>query len=137
MITPSILNQEQRLNFFPSITKQYIHFESAIYHFFRLFCGDYDGGFWEFVELDNGGKFLFPKGEKTWNISNPYNHASFELSAEAAGVCITLVTYSFYAMTAWEKGDQEEVDKLAKLEQQLYQYAMQLDEFNRIECILD
>jgi hypothetical protein len=137
MITSSILGQDDRLRFFPSITKQYIFFEQAIYHFFEKMCEDYDGAYWEFVELDNGGKFLYPLGKETWFLINANTQESHELSAIAAGICVTLVTLSYYAMSAWERGDQEELNKLSNLEHQLYQFSIQGDEAEAIRAIVD
>nr|WP_012219826.1 antirestriction protein [Vibrio sp. 23023]ABX77014.1 Hypothetical protein BMSA_0028 [Vibrio sp. 23023] len=137
MITSSILGQDDRLRFFPSITKQYIFFEQAVYHFFEKMCEDYDGAYWEFVELDNGGKFLYPRGKDIWHLVNSTTQESHDLSAEAAGICVTLITLSYYAMNAWEQEDQIELNKLAILEQQLYQYAMQLSEADNIRNIIN
>ncbi|HFQ5361928.1 TPA: hypothetical protein ACGVAY_004333 [Vibrio vulnificus] len=61
MITASMVPAEERLNFFPSITKQYVHFEQAVFYFADLCIENYRGGYWEFVALSNGGLFCYPK----------------------------------------------------------------------------
>ncbi|WP_099609458.1 antirestriction protein [Vibrio coralliilyticus] len=100
-------------------------------------CCEYTGGYWEFIELENGGKYLYPVGDKALKVSNPNNYSAHVMSAKAAGICVTLITLSFYAMKAHERGDDEERDKLATLEYKLYQYARELDEFSSIRSIID
>jgi hypothetical protein len=67
--------------------------ESRIYDQFREIAPGYDGGFWEFVDLSNGGGYLAPAGE-TFLIDQPSNYFQGTVSADAAGVIVTLYVLS-------------------------------------------
>ncbi|NMU18475.1 antirestriction protein, partial [Vibrio parahaemolyticus] len=49
MITASIVPTQERPNFYPSMTSNYLTVEQAVYHFSDQFLPDYSGGYWEFV----------------------------------------------------------------------------------------
>ncbi|MCX4136411.1 hypothetical protein O4N80_24035 [Vibrio parahaemolyticus] len=51
MITASIVPTQERPNFYPSMTSNYLTVEQAVYHFSDQFLPDYSGGYWEFVTL--------------------------------------------------------------------------------------
>ncbi|CAH1592505.1 Antirestriction protein (plasmid) [Vibrio harveyi] len=137
MITASIVPTEERFNFFPSITKQYVHFEQAVFYFADLCIENYHGGYWEFVALSNGGLFCYPKTNETLTLTNSMNYANVTLSNEAAGICIMLMTLSRYSLIAWEQGDQEEVERFAQLHNQLDMFARDHEEWSSIAIFID
>lgn len=69
-------------------------FESAVYDFMRRFSPDYRGGFWDFVELSNGGFYMAPQHEGTFRFSVDTNGYEGEMSPEAAGITVCLFAYS-------------------------------------------
>lgn len=136
MITTSIVSIEDRVNFFQSITKQYVWFQEAIFHFCKLHCSEYRGGSWQYVELDNGGKFLYPVDcPDLMNVTNQ-NKLSLQLSNEATGIYITLLTYRFYAFTAWNQNDIQEMNNIALLEKKLTDFAKQHADYESIMSLL-
>ena len=137
MITASIVPIEERLNFLPLITKQYLYFEQAIYYFADKFIQDGHSAYWEFSTLSNGGKFCYPKASSTLTLSNAMNYQTVTLSAEAAGICIMLVVFSHYSMIAYEQGDDVELERFAQLHSQLDDYARLHSEWSKIGRFID
>lgn len=137
MITASMVSAEERFNFFPSITKQYVHFEQAVFYFADLCIENYRGGYWEFVALSNGGLFCYPKTNETLTLINSMNDANVTVSSEAAGICIMLMALSRYSLIAWEQGDQREMERLAQRHNQLDEFARDHEEWPSIAIFID
>lgn len=136
MITAKIVQENKRLNFLPSISNEYIKFEGMIYHYMEVHATNYDSGYWEFVELSNGGKFLYPTNDKPFRLINSMNHFDDELSPEAAGICITILLLSDMCMAWYQKGSELSAwynDLFLKLNQ----YALQHNEASKIQSFLD
>ncbi len=68
-------------------------FEGAVYDFMRRFAASYDGGYWRFYELSNGGFYMAPDGGP-FRISVDTNGYEGEMSADAAGVTVCLFACS-------------------------------------------
>jgi antirestriction protein len=68
-------------------------FEGAVYDFMRRFAADYDGAYWQFYELSNGGFYMAPDGGP-FRISIDTNGYEGEMSADAAGITICLFACS-------------------------------------------
>jgi hypothetical protein len=105
-ITATRVPDTKRLEFLPRhFGRLMLKVENYIYNRFRVLCPAYSGGYWEFHDLSNGGCYLAPSGER-YHIVQPGNHFDDTVSADAAGIIITL-----YAMSelAFEYGDRVEV----------------------------
>lgn len=129
--------QLRNVSTFPSITKQYVHFEQAVFYFADLCIENYHGGYWEFVALSNGGLFCYPKMSGILTLTNSMNYADVTLSNEAAGICIMLMVLSHYSLIAWKQGDQKEVERFAQLQQQLNEFALDHTEWLEIAKFID
>lgn len=58
-------------------------------------CEVYQGAFWEFSKLTNGGAFIWPEmSEISLDMFNPHNGNDDRLSPEAAGIAICLMSYN-------------------------------------------
>ena len=68
-------------------------FEGAVYGFMRQFAADYDGGYWRFYELSNGGFYMAPDGGP-YRLSVDTNGYEGEMSADAAGITVCLFSCS-------------------------------------------
>ena len=68
-------------------------FEGAVYDFMRRFAPDYDGGYWQFYELSNGGFYMAPDG-RPFRVSIDTNGYEGEMSADAAGITVCLFACS-------------------------------------------
>jgi Antirestriction protein len=69
-------------------------FEGAVYDFMRRFSPDYRGGFWDFIDLSNGGFYMTPQHEGTFRFSVDTNGYQGEMSSDAAGITVCLFAYS-------------------------------------------
>ena len=69
-------------------------FEGAVYDLMRRFSPDYRGGFWEFIELSNGGFYMSPQHEGSFRFSVDTNGYEGEMSPDAAGITVCLFAYS-------------------------------------------
>jgi hypothetical protein len=66
--------------------------EQAIYAFMGRFVSDYDGGYWEFYELSNGGFYMAPRMAPV-KFSVDSNGYAGHLSADAAGITVCLFAF--------------------------------------------
>ena len=90
----TLVADDQRLDFLPRhFGTLMLNVENYIYNRFDALCPDYDGGYWEFYELSNGGCYLAPRGEQ-YRIQQPNNHFDEVVNADAAGIIITLYAMS-------------------------------------------
>ncbi|EPF0316200.1 antirestriction protein [Enterobacter chuandaensis] len=131
------LPDEQRITFWPQHSgsiPQWIILEPTVFAWMDRFCSDYSGGIWNFYSLSNGGAFMAPQanedaGEK-WSLFNTLNGNGGELSAEAAGIAVCLMTYSHHACRT-------ECDAMTEHFYRLRDYALAHSESSEIMRIID
>ena len=74
-----------------------IHFplklEPVIYGITEKMAEDYDGGYWEFYTLSNGGFYMAPAGDHVFRVACD-NMFEGDLSADALGITSCLYAYS-------------------------------------------
>lgn len=126
---------EQRIAFWPQhfgCIPQWITLEPRIFAWMDRFCADYSGGIWNFYTLSNGGAFMAPEAEsdERWTLFNTMNGNSEELSAEAAGIAVCLMTYNHHAMRT-------ECDAMTEHYYRLRDYALNHPECRTIMHIID
>jgi hypothetical protein len=68
--------------------------ESAIYDFMAEHARAYRGGFWNFFELSNGGFYMAPVGQGTFDVHIEGNGFEGAMSADAAGIAACLFAFS-------------------------------------------
>ena len=66
--------------------------EPYIFHLTSSQAQNYNGGYWDFYKLSNGGFYMAPDGER-YQVSCP-NYYRGELSGDALGIVSTLCAYS-------------------------------------------
>lgn len=101
MIIQRIVPENERFDFYPSITKKYIFFESYSYLLSERYIVDFNGGCYEFVDLvgDNHQvveRFVYSTtSEGKVRLVNVDNYADVTQSEEGAGLalfmCIILI----------------------------------------------
>ena len=58
-----MVTEEDRVDFFPKhCARAFLMFESHVYNWMRRLCPNYDGVFWQFYELSNGGFYMASAG---------------------------------------------------------------------------
>ena len=93
-ITATQVPAHQRLRFLPRHFGRYLMtVEGRIYDQMGELAAGYTGGYWEMMELSNGGGYLFPTGEPLL-IEQPSNDFRGTVSADAAGIIVTLYVLS-------------------------------------------
>ena len=91
VIIATIVADDNRLDFYPSyFGKYYLAGENLLYVMARRFLKDYQGGFWNFYTLSNGGVFAALNTDKPQYFIVADNYFSEHMSAEAAGITLTL-----------------------------------------------
>ena len=89
------VEDSQRLTSLPRhFGDRLLAFEGAVYDFMRRFSPDYRGGFWDFIELSNGGFYMSPEHEGTFRFSVDTNGYQGQMSPDAAGITVCLFAYS-------------------------------------------
>lgn len=128
---------EQRVAFWPGhfgSIPQWIILEPTVFAWMDRFCTDYHGGIWNFYTLSNGGAFMAPEAsgddDGKWALFNSMNGNGAEMSAEAAGIAVCLMTYSHHAMRT-------ECDAMTGHYYRLWDYALNHAECNAIMHIID
>ena len=94
-VTRELVPEDQRLH----ITERLfgIHFplriEPVVFSITERMAEDYNGGYWDFYTLSNGGFYMAPSTEDTFNVccDNQYQGS---LSADALGITACLYAYS-------------------------------------------
>lgn len=105
--------------------------EGDIFNLMDKMCEVYQGAFWEFSMLSNGGAFIWPDMlETSLHIFNPHNGNEAELSPEAAGIAVCLMAYSIWSFKT-------ESEVLVEYFYQLRDYAMQHPEQAQIFRLID
>lgn len=66
-------------------------------------CKEYDGGYWEFVELDNGAFFIYPDFGGVKPCSCAENWANGELDGRTLGVICTMLALNQMSWMFYEK----------------------------------
>ncbi len=137
VLAATIVLDEQRVEFWPQYfgnIPQWIILEPNIFTWMDRFCADYSGGIWQFYTLSNGGAFMAPEvnvdTDEKWSLFNAMNGNGGELSVEAAGITVCLMTYSHHAMRT-------ECDAMTEHYYRLRDYALNHAECRAIMHIID
>jgi hypothetical protein len=68
--------------------------EYAVYAFMRKLANQYTGGYWNYLELSNGGFYMAPTHETLFNVCVDTNGFEGQMSADAAGITACLFALS-------------------------------------------
>lgn len=98
-LTCSLVPEDRRLDFLPAQYGQaMLVVEHSIYSAAGHVIPDYRGGMWDFFEISNGGGFMAPQRSAAVRMEVPGNGYSGEMSAQAAGIVVTLTALSHLSM---------------------------------------
>lgn len=106
-IVATVVPDGLRLRFLPKhFGASMMRAEAAVYDSMGAICCSYHGGFWNFIELSNGGCYLQLQGEGTLPISvSMGNDFSGELSHDAASITATLFALNRLIQQGLERFD--------------------------------
>lgn len=71
--------------------------EAVVFAYMRELVECYQGGYWEFYDLSNGGFYMAPTGSESLRVTVTDNYYEGELSADAAGIVACLFAYNYVA----------------------------------------
>lgn len=85
-----------RSNFLPNHAgPQFLRYEMLTFDIMGKVCAEYHGGMWDFFELSNGGFYMAPDSEKRFRLVWEDNWFDGEMSADAAGIGVSLMAQSW------------------------------------------
>jgi len=91
--------EEARIEFLPRhFGRQMLIVERAVYAHLENLCADYNGGYWHYFDLSNGGCFMAPSEARGYSMRVEGNGFSGKLDAECAGIVATLFALSHLSM---------------------------------------
>jgi hypothetical protein len=71
----------------------FLAIENAVYYFANNLSPDYQGGYWDFYTLSNGGFYMTPSGTDSYHLSCD-NFFEGDLLANAFGITCCFYAYS-------------------------------------------
>ena len=86
------ITDEQRFCFTSKLfgERAFLEGEIAVYQWMRQLYTTYNGGYWRFFSLSNGGYFMQPDVDDTLHLVWPLNWSDEVVSAQAAGIVATM-----------------------------------------------
>lgn len=89
----------KRSEFLPRfVGNKYASYETSIYNFLSRVCPQYNGGYWKFCTLSNGGFYMELSKEGLLEIEQPLNYYKGKMSADAASIAVNLYVLCDYAI---------------------------------------
>ncbi|WP_265495157.1 antirestriction protein [Providencia heimbachae] len=128
-----VKNEQARLKFLPSKLGRYcIAFENAVFNWMDRNALAYNGGFWDFYDLSNGGFYLQPP--KGYMITTP-NGFMGDVTAQEAAIIVTLMMLSHFSFVTYEKGQQEDCERISAYFHQLRDFIFTLPPESQIKIL--
>lgn len=78
--------------------------ELAIYKFAESLSSEYNGGYWHFYALSNGGFYMAPDDDQPFDVCSE-NGWEGKLSADAFGIVVCLYAYSHLSFAEGDFGE--------------------------------
>ncbi len=104
-ITSTQVPDNQRPSFIVGkIGNLFIPFEQEVYRTAGAYS-QYEGGYWEFHQLSNGGFYMAPDNDTLYHFENTENYSDVDLSSEALGIVACLYAFSRMSFTYASLGD--------------------------------
>jgi hypothetical protein len=97
-IEKTLVPANERLDFLPHFTgNHFMTYESMIYTKMGEFAPEYNGGFWDYYTLSNGGFFMSLDEDKRFSVDCASNYYQGEMSAEALSIGVNLLVQNAFA----------------------------------------
>jgi hypothetical protein len=104
--------------------------EHAIYDMMGRVCDDYDGGYWDFFELSNGGFYMAPHIERLLHLQWPDNGFDRVVDTRTAGIIVCAMTFNHLSFRP--RGE-----RFGKAYEQLADFIAQHEDAGIIHAALD
>lgn len=112
----------------------YLRFEQLVYALTDHHSPDYNGGYWKYYQLSNGGWFICPPAGE-YAVQNPENFYDGRMSGEALGIAICMIALSRLAFAA--VGRETVAEKLSEDFHRLRDFALDHAEAGEIMRFTD
>lgn len=90
-IHATVVPGDERMRFLPRVFgRRFMQGEATIFTWMRRLCADYNGGYWDFVDLSNGGFYLRLVTDKPLKLYVEGNGFDGEFSADAASIVVCM-----------------------------------------------
>lgn len=131
-VTATKVTQSRRIKMLPKYfgERLMVHTEHAIYDTLQELAPEYNGGFWHYFELSNGGFYMSPDLHISFDVTVNENGFSDTMSADAAGITACLFTYSQLA-------NAKNSEQLSNLYHLLREFALDHPESAKILAAID
>ncbi len=107
-----------------------MHGEARVFDTMRRLSPKYSGGLWHFYTLSNGGYYMAPNTEAPMHLSVSGNWFEGEMSADAAGIVVTLFALSALSIETY-------IERIGDLFHLLRDYAADHPEARLILAAID
>lgn len=104
-----------------------LNLEPLVYTFAERLSSDYDGGYWVYYTLSNGGFYMAPDSEQAFHVICDNGYEGM-LPADALGITVCLYAYSHLSFSK----DQEFAEVCAQQYHWLRDYMLDLPESSAI-----
>lgn len=108
----------------------FLEFESLVYQNMDAISKDYKGGYWEYIELSNGGFYMSLRCTSQFHVQVSSNGFVGDLSADAASIIVNLYVLCRLA-------NSYELDYLSEMFYALREFACEHFESNAILRAID
>lgn len=122
---------KNRLEFLPYyVGNKFLQYENLVYDHMRKASKQYDGGYWEYYSLSNGGFYMELQEDGSFEMECISNYYNGKMSAEAASIAVNLCVQNVFA---W----QVDPEKFSDAFHHLRHYASQHAEAREIFGFID
>ena len=112
----------QRMGFLPKyLGRAHVQFQSHVYVFAHQLIKGYDGGYWEFYHLSNGGFLMEWNNSNNMTINSP-NGSCAEVDTDTASIVLNLMVLSDLSFTLLN--DTNTLDKVVHCFNALREFAL-------------
>ncbi|EAY4772597.1 antirestriction protein [Salmonella enterica] len=134
-----VINVEEsdRLSFLPYLFgDDFMIAEMHVYALASKMITGYEGGFWHFIRLPDGGGYMMPDGDR-FHLVNSENWFDHTVSADAAGIILTSLAINRRMWTHHECGNTALTRLFQMRDAQLWSHIEFHPECNAIYAALD
>ena len=125
----------RRLYFLPHyLGRAHAAFQNRLFYFAKQLLEPYDGGYWEFYHLSNGGFVMALDDDEAITVNSP-NGSSAAVDAETASIVVCLMTLSDLSFTLQVNSD--ELHKVVTSFHALRELALEHSSSNTILKLID
>ena len=125
----------QRLYFLPHyLGRAHAEFQNRLFYLAKQLLEPYDGGYWEFYHLSNGGFVMALDDDDAITVNSP-NGSSAEVNAETASIVVCLMTLSDLSFTL--QADSDALHKVVTSFHALREFAWEHPSSNTILKLID